>query len=1318
MASAHGGHVVAPTASTEAGDVGRMDKELIKKGRKFLDIFWDIRSKNREIRLDAVQRLIASLGESNAGGEMDYTLRRLVDGLACKGGQSRPGFSLALSQVMQTFEEVGACKVLALIRDRLDVAQVKKKFAKDYALGNVFGVLAMAESGRLREDPETLLEVLQHLRSLARLHKHLLELVLKSICEIVEKLPDGTYATIANDLAPELCAALSSTDHLRLFLVCYEKLPGGPGLQELARMLGESKLICKANSPRLVEVLRKSAMNAPRSESLLPCCSGLLRVAIREEAFGLFWQEVVEVLFQNGSSPCLMLCLHMLAKALPLLGLPELQLVLASPIMKAYGQHRMGRKRDKPNSFDFPVEMDLAFSSLLASPEALTPCLVTALIGFSRLSSLGRPAVPPSWPPLRHLPSRALPGYLQWLEQTFVRPDMSSLIDYSDGQKRPKEDSPDSKYVSHLRCWVVERLVALVDTPSAQASDDLLERIARFVLFHAFFNAKQADESKPEMSSLPKPRLDQFTRKSATTAFYSLLYHLNSSRPVLSKITDLAEESMEEKLETNPVPRGQPGVRRDGDLWVLAIARYADSLLAASSSVDLARKLSKEEMEAWTRTLHAVEKLNKRTTKSHTTSEAMQSTTFQLLLISVSLQLFSAGEEDSLSALEDLHTCVTKALSNKDKRSKAPEDSDAPNWVCVVVEVLLSLVAKCSRLLRNVCLAVFARICPYLTLEALQPVLNVLDPDKASEEDPAVLVMEDAENAENDELESESEGEESEECDVEGENVNGDDDDNDEDEDDDDDDVDDDDDEVVDEQLKLNLMRVLKAGNALGGESSDEGEEEMNDEQMMAMDAPLSRVFAEHKRKREARRVEAKKARGVRRLEREFRIKVLDLLQVFVSRRASSPIIFSLMKPLLAVIRSGMRQDTDQQEQEYLRKVANVFMAICRSRRCPRQLGNGLAEELHNMLEKFVLWAGRQTDPSVGSYHFSGSLFLLRVLRGGSDELPEENWPSLGFKGIAEEEEENAGKEEKMQTDGLGCIIMDRVIATYRSALEHFLTRRNSSYSLSMFTNLVHRFPEISLHLPETLVSILEKSCNRPHHQANACQLILHVLQPRSVCCTLSATRLSSLLHSIIAALVKLFGDVSSLQLKAGRDAVVQATGLAAFSVRVAQKESIIVATDDLVQLLQALLQEVKPEVPRQVISNVCNVLRLLDIPCAANEKKTKKKKNKNRVTSDEPKISHRQQKRGFLPETKRRKKRDEDEEASNATTAKATTTREKTNAKGRPKNKEPLEEKKDTKLSKKNRKRQANSDEGVEIQERPVHPGCTKKKKKDKKKN
>uniref|UniRef100_A0A8C4N8B2 Uncharacterized protein n=1 Tax=Eptatretus burgeri TaxID=7764 RepID=A0A8C4N8B2_EPTBU len=230
---------------------------------------------------------------------------------------------------------------------------------------------------------------------------------------------------------------------------------------------------------RLVEVLRRSAMNAQRSESLLPCCSSLLRVAIREEAFGLFWQEVVEVLFRNGSTPCLMLCLHMLTKALPLLSLHELQLVLASPIMKAYGRHRMRRKRDKPNSSDFPVDMDLAFSSLLASPEASTPCLVAALIGFSRLSSLGRPAIPPSWPPLRHLPPQALPDYVQWLEQTFVRPDMSSLIDYSEGQKRPKEDAPDSKHVSHLRCWVVERLVALVDTPSAQASADLLERIAR-----------------------------------------------------------------------------------------------------------------------------------------------------------------------------------------------------------------------------------------------------------------------------------------------------------------------------------------------------------------------------------------------------------------------------------------------------------------------------------------------------------------------------------------------------------------------------------------------------------------------------------------------------------------------------------------------------------------------------------------------------------------------------------------------------------------------------------------------------------------------
>ena len=52
---------------------------------------------------------------------------------------------------------------------------------------------------------------------------------------------------------------------------------------------------------------------------------------------------------------------------------------------------------------------------------------------------------------------------------------------------------------------------------------------------------------------------------------------------------------------------------------------------------------------------------------------------------------------------------------------------------------------------------------------------------------------------------------------------------------------------------------------------------------------------------------------------------VLDLVEVFLSRQGSSPLVLGMVEPLLGVIEAGMSSDTDQQEQDFLRKAADIF---------------------------------------------------------------------------------------------------------------------------------------------------------------------------------------------------------------------------------------------------------------------------------------------------------------------------------------------------------------------------------------------------------
>lgn len=54
-------------------------------------------------------------------------------------------------------------------------------------------------------------------------------------------------------------------------------------------------------------------------------------------------------------------------------------------------------------------------------------------------------------------------------------------------------------------------------------------------------------------------------------------------------------------------------------------------------------------------------------------------------------------------------------------------------------------------------------------------------------------------------------------------------------------------------------------------------------------------------------------------------LQVLDLVEVFVARQAGSPLVLGLVEPLLTIIDRGMSSDSDQQEQDFLRRAADIF---------------------------------------------------------------------------------------------------------------------------------------------------------------------------------------------------------------------------------------------------------------------------------------------------------------------------------------------------------------------------------------------------------
>jgi len=124
--------------------------------------------------------------------------------------------------------------------------------------------------------------------------------------------------------------------------------------------------------------------------------------------------------------------------------------------------------------------------------------------------------------------------------------------------------------------------------------------------------------------------------------------------------------------------------------------------------------------DAWKRVTDLIEKLEKNTKHS----EALP--IFHTMNLHMGLQLFS-DPEIAIMSINELQCCYER-LSKKSKKHKKLNNTvteEEPEWVEVVVDLLLSLLSKNDHLFRSLVGCVFPHICPYLTPSAVYQILAV-----------------------------------------------------------------------------------------------------------------------------------------------------------------------------------------------------------------------------------------------------------------------------------------------------------------------------------------------------------------------------------------------------------------------------------------------------------------------------------------------------------------------------------------------------------------------------------------------------------------
>ncbi|CDQ73702.1 unnamed protein product [Oncorhynchus mykiss] len=1212
-------------------------KGILQQNREFLDFFWDIAKPEQEIRLKAIENLIQYLKTSEKTDELTYTLKR--------SEAAGPGFSLALGQVLSVFEEIPLRTAFDQIKEKHNLAKVKKKLFRNAAFGNFFGVLALSQSTRLPKEPQVVLECVQLLQSLSQYREHLRDLPRKTMVDILSETSEEVFEEVLlGALQTDLSSAFSTPEQLQLLLVAMQKFPQVLKPKKLKKLLGTSTIITMDNIPKLTDVLKMAARSVKKDRLLPAVALDLLQISLREDNFELFWREtiingmlkdqpgptqyvniikvtsvpfikvasdfksmyigsclcvlrgeqavarVVVVLDDLFGLPVTSGCLLSLPELpavgllslLSLLTLAQLKQVLNGEVMRTYGEHVVSAQL--PDRFKFAPEMETYVGDFLQGCDDPEKQLAV-MVAFSLLTNQGYPVVPSFWRVVQHLQPTALQSYVDWLKDMFLNPRLDSCLDFSTRRQKENQEGGIQREncIFRLRKWIIPRLTSIAENNQMLTHCFVLHR-ARFVFFHAFFNSKKATPDILETEATLSVPLDEKTRAIIINSFFGLLQHINHL-PLLGDSPEVAARNQ----------RHMQGVMADGSMWIFCLVRYADTLLNQPKYVKSTQPFSPEQRQAWDSMLASVGTLMKKSKKGQTP----ETSAFQQLFLLVGIHLFKAPE-DLVDLMQDLQNCMEKAQEKKSKKKKAVTGSatageDEPHWAEVVVDILLSLLSQPSRHIRHVCRTVFSNICPHVTARALTAILDVLDPDKDEEDSSIKKDKKKRGEDEDDEEMNEDESDAS------------------------DDDSDEGEDEAmeegseVDQNFRIELMKVLQNQGALATEEDGSDDYELDDEAMMKLDGSIAGLFLEQKKKMQAKKDEKDKLKKEKTLVRDFKIKVLDLVEVFLARQGSSPLVLGMVEPLLSVIESGMSSESDQQEQDFLRKAADIFKnQLCRAKQYCKTVGNRQGE-LHDLLEKLMTKTQKLSDSSVSLYFFSASLYLVKVLRGGCP----------GPQQMARQH---------LLLRFMGNVDVERVSAIFKGALCSFMTRRKSPLSGLMFVDLFTRFPVLCVNLLVTAVEHITTGV-REHQQSQASAMVLRGLQSREVQQLLAGNPWAGLLQQAVGRVAaSLETVVETGKNKVVQEKLVKALELSLFLVKTVNEQKLSVDLEPLKKVIQSMREVLGFRKTGQMEDTYWAVMKHFGV--------IKPKRDRTRKTKDQAEPTAPKKKKGFLPETKKRKNR------------------------------------------------------------------------------
>eukprot|EP01134_Creolimax_fragrantissima_P002139 CFRG2139T1 len=1078
-------------------------------------------------------------------GELDYCVKRLVRGVASSRLAARQGFVVALTEVLMSFPVIKISDVMKQMDVSLAVSGgMKGQESRDNMFGQVFGYSALLRSGRCSS--EEVQRIVELIMSLSTQKTYLKPACAYIIVSAIKESPSKSHfeTVILPKLLPAFAQEKWSVETLA-FALSTQRAHPDMDYATLFKGWKDPYLLHQSNFSHLQSVLVQST--EVTQSGIHYIWKVLLDELLSEDGiaakskkidFEMFWRVVVdEGLLRSSSHDRKFIGLQLFNEIVP--GVPtKLVACMMTPTLMRMLINNLSKKESYlHNAALAAVTTMRAVGATDAMKAALFVSALQGPNGHRNFDQLSGFNVVDSL--VSGLTAEGINAYLDYLTKAFLDPpppvdqvdDVEAIDDSANaGHGNARDHGSHHELERHMniyREWIINQMLGLCRNKRVPRTEQWVMRVIRFVMLHSFFEVSVPRTTISVPTTTPAKKSSKKSKKTLAAKFPSELLALvpelalGGGSPALSSATRdscgkrlialLTEviawphldenESNANRKEQN---KATDGTMLDGEFWAhrineatLALYNFAQTdeekhLIVYGEDQSMPDVLSEKRRvmgvaSAAVNRVRLVEASHetRKMTINHTHKHARA---LELLLVHASLLLMS-GEGEAVDAIEDLAKCVEKEFSEsvtapktpgrtprKSKKAPVEEDDGTPAVIEVLTDTLLSLLAKPVSILRTVTVHVFKVYCSDMTPGALDLLLQVLLMTPGTAETDDILMAEESGSEHDDESDSDNENESEESKISSNKKIDSDS------EEDSDSDLSEEEDIKMDENIKRDVKAAL--GDAAVDMDADSGSElsDYDDEQMAAFDTKLSEVFKTKKSEKQNKRLTLQAVV-------HFKLRVLDLIEVFIREQCQSPLVLTLIMPMLESVRVLPSQKEYKVLKERLEGV--ILNKLCKLKDCPR-LPKFDPATVHDTMNQLFTHAKQSADKRALQLVNGCILLCLRVLIGANGG---KTGPSpRKTRAMRKRNAEQAAADAENHVQGVGALDVERMTALYKDAFTDYLTQRHTKLNLIFFTEPVRRFPVLTdtlVHALTPMVGLIK----RDFAHTQTFQIIEHVVK-------------------------------------------------------------------------------------------------------------------------------------------------------------------------------------------------------------------------------